>query len=316
MLFLTEDDVDGLLTMGEALRVVEAALRDLGDGRAENRPRQRVRGSHAVLNVMPASWPVRGYYGFKDYSASKEGIRFWCHLCDGNTSAPLAVLQADRLGQRRTGAASGIATKFLARTDAAVAGLVGTGWQAESQLEAICAVRPIETVQCISRHRGRREDFAERMSKSLEIDVVPMDSAQEALRGADIIITATDSSTPVVRGPWVEPGVHVNAIGANRIDARELDDDAMRRATFVMTDSIEQARHEAGDLVQPIRDGVLTWEQVHELSQLVAGKVSGRQRPDDVTLFKSLGIAIEDVAVAAFVYERAKKEGIGQEITL
>ncbi len=316
MLYLTEDEVDRLLPMGDAVREVEAALRDLGAGRAENRPRQRVRGAHAILNVMAASWPARGYYGYKDYSISREGVRFSFHLFDGATGELVAVLQANRMGQRRTGAASGVATEFLARPDAAVVGLVGTGWQAESQLEAICTVRPVTTVRCTSRHQASREAFAARMGKELGVDVVAVDSGEHAVRGADIVIAATSSSTPVILGAWLEPGVHVNAMGANRIDARELDDEAIRRFTFIAADSGEQARSEAGDLVQPIHDGILTWDRVHEIGAVLSSRVVGRRSPEDQTLFKSLGIAIEDVAVAALIYERARKEGIGKETAL
>lgn len=314
MLHLSEEDVRGLLTMQDAIREVEAALADLGNGRAENRPRQRVRGPHAILNVMAASWPDRGYYGFKDYTISRETIRFWVHLFDGNTGALLAVLDANRLGQQRTGAATGIATKFLARNDAATVGLVGTGWQSESQLEAVCAVRGIREIRCHSRHGPQREAFAERMSKLLGVDVVPMDSPERTVRGADIVIAATTSSTPVVLGAWLDAGAHVNAMGANRLDARELDDDALRRCALISVDSIEQARMESGDLVVPISNGLLGWDRVVELAQVVAGRVRGRSEDEAITLFKSLGLAIEDIAAAAFVYERAKKRGIGTEL--
>ncbi len=315
MLHLTEDDVDRLLTMDDALREVEAALRDLGEGKAENRPRQRVRGAHAMLNVMPAAWPSRGYAGFKDYSVSREGGHFWFHLFDGTTGEPLAVLQANRLGQRRTGAASGVATKFLARHDASTVGIVGTGWQAESQLEALVRVRPIREVRCFSRDAPRRRSFAETMSRTLGIDVRSADSAEDAVRSADIVVTATGSSQPVVQGAWLRPGAHVNAMGSNRADAREVDDAAIRRCTFIAADSVEQARIEAGDLIIPIARGLLRWEDVHELSAVVAGRTAGRAGAADITLFKSLGLGLEDVAAAAFVYERAKKEGMGTEVS-
>lgn len=316
MLHLTEDEVGRLLTMEDALREVEAALRDLGEGKAENRPRQRVHGPHAVLNVMPASWPGRGYYGFKYYSISRESVRFWFHLFDANTGALLAVFEANRLGQQRTGAASGIATKFLARQDASIVGILGTGWQAESQLEAVCAVRGIRSIRCHSRHGPQRETFAARMAKTLGVDVTATDSADRAVKGADIVIAATTSSTPIIRGEWLDPGAHVNAMGANRIETRELDDAALRRCTFIAADSLEQARMEAGDLVIPVSEGLLQWERVAEIPQVIAGKVKGRSGGDDVTLFKSLGLAIEDIAVAALVYERAKKESVGTELSL
>jgi ornithine cyclodeaminase/alanine dehydrogenase-like protein (mu-crystallin family) len=316
MLHLTEEDVRGLLTMADALREVEAALQDLGNGRAENRPRERVRGPHAVLNVMAASWPARGYYGFKYYTISRETVRFWFHLFDANTGALLAVLEANRLGQQRTGAASGIATKVLARKDAATLGLVGSGWQAESQLEAVCAVRGVREVRCHSRHGPRREAFAERMATSLGVDVLPVDSAEHAVKGADVVIAATSSASPVVQGQWLETGAHVNAIGANRLETRELDDETIRRCAFIAADSIEQAQMESGDLASPVSRGLLSWDRVAELAQVVAGRTRGRGTDQDITLFKSLGLAIEDVATAAFVYERAQKEGVGTEVQL
>lgn len=314
MLFLKEEEVERLLTMKDAIREVEAALRELGEGRAENRPRQRVRMPASLLNVMAAGLPSRGYSGFKYYTVTKGGVRFWFQLLDGKTGDPLALLQADRLGQRRTGATSGVATKHLAREDASVVGIVGTGWQAESQLEAMCMVRPIGEIRCYGRDRVRRQTFAKTMTGRLGVEVRPSESAADAVRGANIVITATDSREPVLRGEWLDPGVHVNAIGANRPDVREVDDQTMTRSSIVVADSIEQARYEAGDLIIPISEGLLSWEQIHELGDVVAGRIPGRTHPEGITLFKSLGLALEDVAVGSFVYERARKGGIGKEI--
>ncbi len=316
MLHLTEDDVRRLLTMEDALREVEAALKDLGDEKAENRPRQRVRGPHAILNVMPASWSARGYYGFKYYTIARDTVRFWFHLFDANTGSPLAVLEANRLGQQRTGAASGIAAKYLARSDASIVGILGTGWQAESQLEALCAVRGISRIRCHSPTPAHRTSFAERMSKALGVDTVPADSPEETVRGADIVVAATTSGTPVVQGEWLEPGAHINAVGANRLGARELDDAAVRRCSVIVADSVEQARMEAGDLADPVSQGILRWDRIAELPHMVAGSGPRRTRKEEVTLFKSLGLAIEDVAVASLVYERALEGNLGTEISL
>src|SRR5947209_12285779 len=156
-LFLTETDVTGLLKMEDALRAVEEGLQALGRGDATNRPRQRVGTRETAINVMLASWPARGYAGFKDYTASRAGIRFWVHLFDMTTGELVAVIQADRLGQQRTGAASGVAAKYLARSDASTVGIVGTGWQAESQLEAVCAVRSIRRIRCFGRDKRSEE---------------------------------------------------------------------------------------------------------------------------------------------------------------
>src|SRR5207249_10936858 len=228
----------------------------------------------------------------------------------------VAVIQADRLGQQRTGAASGVATKYFARDDASTVGIVGTGWQAQSQLEAVCAVRPIRWVRCYGRDKDHREAFAKKMSALLGVTVQVAASAEEAIRGAEVAIAATNAPQPVIYGEWLRSGCHINAIGANRLETRELDDAAVRRCAFVATDSIEQAREESGDLVEPMKRGLLTWDRVHEISEVVAGKVRGRTSADDITLFKSHGIAIEDLAAAALVYERARDRGIGKSISL
>src|SRR6058998_3833411 len=315
-LLLTEKDVESLLRMEDALGAVEEGLGALGRGEATNRPRQRVGTRETAVNVMLASWPARGIAGFKYYTASRAGIRFWVHLFDLANGELVAVIQADRLGQQRTGAASGVATKYLARSDASTVGIVGTGWQAESQLEAVCAVRSIRRIRCYGRDKARREAFAKKMASLLGVTVDAAGWPEEAIREADIAIAATNAPRPVVQGEWLRSGCHINAIGANRLETRELDDAAVRRCAFVATDSIEQAREESGDLVEPMKRGLITWDRVHEISEVVAGKVRGRTKADDITLFKSHGIAIEDVAVAALVYERARYRGIGRSVSL
>jgi alanine dehydrogenase len=315
-LLLTETDIEKTLTMPDALRVVEDALREMGQARASNRPRQRVRMPNGILQVMPAGLPTRGYAGFKYYTSFHVGTRFWFHLIDAHNGDVLAIMQADRLGQQRTGAASGVATKYLAKADASSLGIIGTGWQAESQLEAVCAVRPIRDVRCYSRAAEHRKKFAEEMSARLNVDVRSVESAEEAVRESDIVITSTNARTPVLRGEWLMPGMHVNAIGSNRAESCELDDQAVIRSAFVCVDSIEQARVEAGDLLSPIERGVFSWNRVAELSDLLSEKIEGRIDRGQITLFKSLGIALEDVAVGAWVYERARELKLGSQVPL
>ena len=314
--YLTEADVERLLPMEDALREIEAAFKALAAGRVDLRPRQRVRAAGSGLSVMVAAWPDRGYYGFKDYSYTSKGVRFWFQLFDARSGDLVCIMQADRLGQRRTGAASGIATKYLARRDASRVGIVGTGWQAGGQLEAMAAVRRIRTVRCYGRQASRRTEFATRMSKTLGVDIVPVDSADEATHSADIVITSTTSSTPVFSGERLSEGAHVNAMGANRPDAREIDDATIRRCDFIAADSLEQAKIEAGDLIIPASRSLIRWEWIHELSDVVSGGAKGRETAADITLFKSLGIAIEDVAVGAFVFERAREAKVGRDIDL
>ncbi|MDL1895879.1 ornithine cyclodeaminase family protein [Anaerolineae bacterium CFX7] len=313
-LFLTESDVEKLLTMDDALRLVEDALRDFGNGAAQNQPRQRIRAPHGVLHVMPAGLFSRGYMGFKAYTSFRGGARFYFHLFDSNTGDYLAIIQADRLGQMRTGAASGVATKFLARKNAKTIGIIGTGWQAESQLEAVCAARNFAKVKCFSRAETRRQQFAAKMSAQLKIEIEPVVSAQDAVVESDVVIAITTAAQPVVNGEWLKAGAHVNAAGSNWTTRREVDSTAVKRAHAIFADSVEQAKIEAGDLSQAVSENAIGWHQVQELSALVSGRAAGRAGDDDITLFKSCGIALEDVAVGARVYERARAQGIGIEL--
>lgn len=314
VLFLREADVAALVTIDEVIDVVERGFREYAAGRAVNRPRQRVRVDGATLHVMAAGIPGWGALGLKSYAVTRQGRRFVSLLYSAETGDLLAMMEADTLGRLRTGAASAVATRYLARADAGTVGIIGTGGQARTQLEAIARVRPVALVQAYSRTPQRREAFAAEMVRVLGAEVVAVDSAEEAVAGADIVVTMTTAREPVLLGRWLRPGMHVNAAGANAADRRELDADAVARADRIVVDSREQALLEAGDLLVPVQEGRLSWQQVTELGAVVAGLVPGRQGDHEVTLFKSLGIALEDVALMHLVYLRAREAGRGEEI--
>jgi ornithine cyclodeaminase/alanine dehydrogenase len=266
-----------------------------------------------MLHTMSAAAKTLGVMGAKVYATSRRGgARFLVPLFDGKTGALLALIQADYLGQVRTGAASGVATKYMARPDAASVGLFGAGKQARTQVQAVCKVRRVRRVQVYSPHEERRRQFAAEMSERCETEVVPVPRPEMAAEDQDIIITATTSREPVLNGHWVAQGTHVNAIGSNFLSKAELDSTVLRRCSLVVVDSKDQARLEAGDFVQALEEGWLHWSDVRELGQVVVGRYPGRKHPQDVTLFKSLGIALEDVALAAKVYARARSEGVGK----
>ncbi len=310
-LYLNERDVMQVLTMPLALQAVETAFRELGEGRAQNQSRRRLRAGRGGLSIMAAAVPALGAMGYKAYGG---GARMKVFLYSTESGQIIGVLDANRLGQMRTGAASGVATKYLAREDARVVGLVGAGFQARSQLEAIVAQRPIATVRVFSRTSERREAFAREMAAVLPLAVTPVTSVEEAVRGADIIVTATSAREPVLAGALLEPGQHVNAIGANSLTRRELDEAAVARADVITVDSREQAAMECGDLVFAIDRGLVQWEQVHELAAVVAGHHPGRRSASEITLFESQGLALEDVATAALVLAEARRQGLGQEL--
>jgi ornithine cyclodeaminase/alanine dehydrogenase-like protein (mu-crystallin family) len=316
-LLLSEADVKSILTMPLAIEAVDASFRRLADGSALLHSRQRLHlPERSYLHYMAAGDLESGYMGLKIYSSSREGLRFLVTLFNAKSGDLVALLEADYLGQVRTGAASGVATRLMAREDARIVGIIGTGLQARTQLEAVSLVRKVERVRACGRDAQRRERFATEMTARLGIPVTAAASAEEAVRDADIVIASTTSTNPVVEGRWLRPGAHINAIGANFAQKRELDTDAVMRCDVIAADSREQSRQEAGDLIQAFSVDESRWGQVHELADIVAGKIPGRTTPDQITLFKSNGIAIEDVVVAGRIYELARERGVGRQVPL
>jgi alanine dehydrogenase len=316
-LVLTEDDVRVLLDMPSALEAVEESFRRQVAGDAWLHPRRRLgMPDRALLNYMVAADRKGGWMGAKLYSIARGVARFMVLLYRAGSGELAAIIEADYLGQMRTGAATGVATKFMSRSDARTACIIGTGLQVRTQLEASNLVRKLESIRAFGRDPQRRADFCQEMSQLLGVPVMPATSAEEAVRDAEIVITATTTVRPVVSGAWLAPGVHINAAGSNYAQKRELDSDAVGRAEIIAVDSLEQAQIESGDLIQAFADDSSRWGKVCELAEIVSGKMPGRDRPDQITLFKSNGIAAWDIAVAARVFERAEKEGVGRHIPL
>jgi alanine dehydrogenase len=315
-LLLREHHVTELLNIETALAAVEEGLRDQAEGEATNRPRYRVAVPTSQLHVMAAGDKRLGVYGLKTYTVSRKGARFLVLLYDAANGDMLAMIEADRLGQMRTGAASGVATKYMARASADVLGVYGGGWQAESQIMAICAARPLRQVNVYSRDAEKRAAFARRMQSLVRCPVTPVEQAEEAARGCSIIVTATTSREPVLKGEWVEPGTHINAAGSNFLSKAEIDVETVRRAAVIAVDSLEQSRLEAGDLLPAIDRGVISWESVSELGRIIAGYDKGRTSDEQITLFKSNGIALEDITTALRVYNLARERGLGEQIAL
>ncbi|MGL4550504.1 MAG: ornithine cyclodeaminase family protein [Gemmataceae bacterium] len=315
VLLLNEDDVRRLLTMDLALEAVEAGLRKMALDEAHLIPRARVVTDHAVLHTMGAAAKSLGFMGSKVYSTSRKGhAQFLVTLFDGRTGHLVALIQADHLGQVRTGAASGIAARLMSRPDSSEVGILGSGKQARTQIEAVCKVRKVRKVTVYSPNEERRRAFADEMAKRCDIEVVPATRPEDAARDKDIVITATTSREPVLLGSWVGQGTHVTAVGSNMLGKAELDVEVIRKCADVVVDSKDQARVEAGDFQQALEDGALHWAEIRELGQVLVGRYAVRKHAQDVTLFKSLGIAIEDVAVAGKVYQKALAEGVGRPL--
>lgn len=311
---IREEDVRALVSMPDALAAVEAAFLEQGRGTGINEPRRRVHQPGGALHLMGGALLERGYWGFKAYTTTHYGARFVVNLYEVDTGSLLAILEANALGQMRTGAATGIATKYLARPEAKVLALFGSGFQAETQLEAVAAVRELREVRLYSRSPEKRGAFAARMAERLGIEVRPVDAPVDALRGADIVTTMTNSAEPVFDGDDLEEGTHVNAAGSNSAIKAELDGKAIRRADRIFTDDVAQARIECGDLLRAHEQNALNWARVRPLADVVAGLTPGRAATREITVFESHGIALWDVALAAEVYERATEKGVGDVI--
>jgi len=253
------------------------------------------------------------YYGAKIYATNpRHGAHFLFLLYRAADAQPLAIIEANYLGQIRTGAASGLATKFMAREDATTLAIIGSGFQARTQLEAMLAVRKISEVRVWSRDPAKRAAFA--AEATMDTRVVAVETAEEAVRGAQIVVTATFAKEPVLSSEWIAPGTHINAMGSNQANRREIPADLVRRADCIAVDSVEQARMESGDLLMALEEQEWNNSRIVEWKDVVTGRVQARTTPDQVTLFKSNGLAVEDVIAAAFVYERARAAGIGNPV--
>ena len=307
-LFLNEDDVRALLEPADAVDAVEGCFRRMAAGSVEMAPRRRLALDEGCLADMAASDLELGYAGVKAYAGFREGAAFVVALFSTDHPELIALIEADHLGRLRTGAASAVAAKYLAREAAASLGVIGCGDQAETQVACIrIAVPTIERVVAYCRTERNLRAFCKRVGA--EAGESHRDAASQ-----DVVVTITTSRDPVLRGEWLVPGALVCAAGANRLGARELDNVVLERASLVCCDWLEQARIESSDLIEPVETGVLDWLEVHELHEVVSGELPGRQSLEDIVVFKSNGIAAWDVAVAAAVVERARERGIGKTL--
>jgi alanine dehydrogenase len=315
-LLLREGDVFSLLEMPGNIMVLEQAFGVWAQGNAVNRARTRITQDNGVMHLLAAAVPTLGVMGFKTYTVFRSGMRSVVMLFSSLDGRLLSLIEADLLGRMRTGATSGLATKYLARPDAAVVGLIGAGKQAYMQVLGVCAVRQVRAVYVYSRRLVECEKFCSELMHRLSIEVIPVASPRQALENADIVITATTSPEPVLPGDWLKSGCHINAIGSNWANRRELDVATLQRSSVIVTDSQEQARAEAGDFIIPANEGLFDWSRVADLADVVASHGPKRELSSDITLYKGVGIALEDVATAAHVYTLARERGVGEEINL
>ena len=313
-LYLTEADVARLVTVTDAIVVLEEAFALWRDPGTTNLPRQRAMLAAGRFNLMGAACEKKSIFGLKAYFAGKGGACYHVLLYAADGGGLLAMMEADLLGALRTGAASGLATKLMANPDARSLAVIGAGKQARTQAAAICAVRKIDRIRVYSPTREHRTAFAFVLADELGIETEPVDSGEACVDGADVVVTITKSADPVCRAEWLKPGAHVNAAGANAADRRELDPEIVIRAALRVTDDRAQAQVEAAEFRDLVSAGRLAWSDIHELGDLLTGRVRGRSAASDITVYKSLGIALEDIAFAELIYRRALAAKVGRPL--
>lgn len=313
-LFLRDEDVRQCVTMDDMLEAIESMQRHYGHGEAYNLARRKIIASSGMLSVMGGGLFYQGLLGVKTYTVVKGTYSFQVSLYDAGTGKLLCYTQANRLGQLRTGATTGVAIKYLANPDAAVVGIVGTGYQAPTQLEALCKVRSIKKVKAYSRTPERRKAFARSMADTLGIEVVSAATNQEAVRESDVVVCIAAATSPVLEGGWLRAGATVIGAGPTTWRVQEVDDVTFQRAGKIFVDSAEQAPVEAGDMASAVDRGLLQWSQILELRHAVAGVVSGRDSKDQIVYAKLMGTGVADVAAAKLAYDRAKAQGLGVEM--
>jgi len=313
-LFLKDEDVAQCVTMDAMLEAIESMQRQYGDGQAHNMTRRKIIADSGMLSVMGGGLFHQGLLGVKTYTVVKGAYSFQVSLYDANTGELLLYTQANRLGQLRTGATTGVAVKHLANPGDATVGIIGTGGQAPTQLEALSKVRGIKKIKAYSRTQERREEFARRMTDTMGVEVSAVDSNEDAVRDCDIVLCIAATMDPVVEGAWLKDGSTLIGAGPTTWRAREVDEAVITRAGKLIVDSTEQAAIEAGDLCSAVDKGIIQWSKVHELRHVVSGAVTGRDSKDQVVYAKIMGTGVADVAAAKLAYDSAKAAGLGTEI--
>ena len=314
--YLTEKDVKQLLDMPTALELVERALKDRTLGRAIDIPRVRTKIPEGTQHVLQAAAPELGFIGFKYYYVTRSGKSMYVHLMRIENGKLEAIIDAEWMGIMRTGAASGVASKHLAVKHASVLAQIGAGRQGVGQIEAVCKALPIKSVRVYARTRDKLEAWCKTQAEKLGIEVVPAASGAAALKGAHVVNVITKSATPVLPGEWLQPGQHINAAGSNAMNRVELEEAAVKRCDLVTVDSRGTAQNECGDLLAAVEKGMLHWESLTEIGEVIAGRMPGRTSAQQITLYESHGMGIQDIYVAHRLLALARERNVGVDLPI
>ncbi len=318
-LLLTNKDVEQASDIKAQIDVIEQGLLEEANNAVDLPPRLNLATTSGFFRVMPAVMRDSGLMGYKVFHGSvQQGVRYLIAVYDEKDGNLLSLMDAAYLTAARTGATTGVATKYMAPPEAKTVGVIGSGLEATTNLQAVCAVRPIEAGKVFSPTQANRERFAGRMSEQLDISLTAVDTPEAAVSDVDTVVVATNTTGVgdliAYRGQWLETGVHVNSIGSTGLQLREIDAETFQRAERIVVDSRIQMEGESGDLKAALAAGTYDRAKVTELKEVVAGRARGRSGPDEITLFKSVGTAIQDVAAGFAVYKEALRQGLGQDV--
>ena len=314
-IYIDEATASKILNMDNALNLVEESFTTYAQGKSFNMTRQRMRIRKGALHMLPGAVPYKNVIGFKAYTSFRAGLIFKVHLYDAENGNPLAIVDANEIGRLRTGAATGIATKYMAKKESNTAFIFGGGFQAEAQLEAVYKTSNIKKAFVTTRKIENAQAFADKMSKSLGIEIIPTQNIENDLPQADIIITITTAVKPLFAHTMLNPnGVHINGAGSNALIRAEVPEKTIEAAEVLAVDSKDVAAIECGDILPSLEKGRLHWNEIIELGEITAGFRKGRITENGITIFQSQGMGLQDIMCAEFIYRKAVAENLGKEL--
>lgn len=314
-IYIDEATASKILNMDNALNLVEESFTTYAQGKSFNMTRQRMRIRKGALHMLPGAVPYKNVIGFKAYTSFRAGLIFKVHLYDAENGNPLAIVDANEIGRLRTGAATGIATKYMAKKESNTAFIFGGGFQAEAQLEAVYKTSNIKKAFVTTRKIENAQAFADKMSKSLGIEIIPTQNIENDLPQADIIITITTAVKPLFEHTMLNPnGVHINGAGSNALIRAEVPEKTIEAAEVLAVDSKDVAAIECGDILPSLEKGRLHWNEILELGEITAGFRPGRVTENGITIFQSQGMGLQDIMCAEYIYRKAVAENLGKEL--
>lgn len=314
-IYIDENTAKSLINMDDTLKLVEESFTSYSEGKSYNMIRQRMRIRKGALHILPGAIPYKGVIGFKAYTSFRAGLIFKVHLYDAENGNPLAIIDANEIGRLRTGAASGIASKYMSKKDTHTAFIFGGGFQAEAQLEAVHKTTPLKKVYVATRKIENATAFADKMSATLNIEIIPTLNIEEDLPKADTIITITTAVKPLFEHTMINPnGVHINAAGSNALIRAEIPEKTIEAAEVISVDDKEVAEVECGDILPCLEKGRLHWNNISELGEIICGYRKGRVSENGITIFQSQGMGLQDIMCAEFIYRKAIAENLGKQL--